>query len=105
MIVIQAAERLAEAERTIESIRAILIHERAPQFLTAFQTMLRCARELATEPERALDEMSRIYSSLQGGYGTFSDLVLWREDFAERKEVNTQFDELKSRLSQLFAAS
>jgi hypothetical protein len=43
------------------------------------------------------------WQTMNGGYGSFSDFVIWRDDYDERGMANNEFENVKKELSDLFA--
>ncbi|MBI2841579.1 MAG: hypothetical protein HYX75_24950 [Acidobacteria bacterium] len=42
------------------------------------------------------------YKTMCGGYGSFSDLIIWKDDFEDRRRVNRLLDDLRNKLCVLF---
>ncbi|SET18970.1 hypothetical protein [Thorsellia anophelis] len=50
------------------------------------------------DPYKAFQSVSSMYRLMEGGYGSFSDFYVWREDFDTRKKLNEELNMIKEKI-------
>lgn len=92
-------ERMAAAAKAAGDLVALLTAEGITDFHPGLRSIVRMGQEVDS-PGEALEAMSRCLTTMSRGNGSFDDLVLDRDTFEERRDINNHLYSLKDVLSE-----
>jgi len=96
---------LDEIKDLLEELLAMIEAEGDEYKFRGFGEALKMADAATEDPEIARELGNRIVSMFRGfGSGTFNDYGIWRDDFEERRALNSRLEELSNRLYELAEA-
>jgi len=90
---------LNELTNIFEKIYLILMRENENNWIRGIEFILRRISlvDENSDPDLILKEISTSFDHMDAGAGSFSDFVIWRENFDEMRQLNKEFSELKTR--------
>ncbi len=92
----------------LQELREILINEGERNWLRGVDLCLRHLSDVDSASDAILRErlgdVALTYRTMVGGYGSFSDFHVWREDFDERVRANLPLKRVRSDLWEIIMA-
>lgn len=92
-------QRMSAAAEIAGELVAMLSAEGVTTFHPGLKSIVVMATEDLDDPVEALATMSRCLTTMSRGNGSLSDLVLNRDTFEERRDVNNYLHGLRTSLS------
>lgn len=95
-----SSDALQELQEVLSALTSLLSAERERNRFPWIARAHELAAYAADCPE-ALIELKSFIRRLPSGAGTFCDLVLWSDDFDERRQINEKLETLRGRVTEL----
>ena len=92
-------ERISATAKAAGGLVDLLAAEGITDFHAGLKSIVRMGTQENDSPGEAFEGMSRCLRTMSRGNGSFNDLVLDRDTFEERRDINNHRYELKAVLS------
>lgn len=95
---------IQELKELFEELRLILEAENETNWIRGVEIVCNILEDDTSKPQlEKFNEVKRVYVSMNGGAGSFSDYYIHRDNFDERLASNKKLDKIRDRLWEILS--
>ncbi|WP_444943662.1 DUF6966 domain-containing protein [Microbulbifer sp. ZKSA006] len=95
-------KKLQRLRALFSEIRDVLVAEGESNWINGIDLIIRKIDSQDGDCAEKIKKVSETFESMYAGNGSFSDFMIWRDDFQERKKSNQYFEGLIDEVWSIF---